>query len=148
MAVNHLQSASQLVILQSTWLVILQTNWSVILSWSLKITQRVPNPMQSFINIHTECKRALPEQMMTYKHSILLHKLYNTQLPETEWIALNFQQLLTSRQTTFSVIRNNDRKIGNNILTNHFHILNNKVLLSDLNDSISTFKVKHKKLLL
>ena len=42
---------------------------------ALKITQRAPNPMQSFINIHTECKRALPEQMMIYKHSIMLHKL-------------------------------------------------------------------------
>ena len=115
---------------------------------ALKITQRTPNPMQSFIDIHTECKRALPEQMMIYKHSLLLHKLYNTQLPESEWIALNFQQIITSRQTNFSIIKNNNRKIGNNIITNRLYILNNRVLLSDLNDSISTFKVKQKKNLL
>ena len=103
--------------------------------------------MQSFVNIHLECKLALPEQMIIYKHSILLHKLYNTELPEVEWTALNFQQLLTSRQTKFLVVKNNNRKVGNNILTNRLHILNNKIILADLNDSIATFKVKQKKLI-
>ena len=102
--------------------------------------------MQSFVNIHIEYKRTLPEQMIVYKHSILLHKLYSTQLPENEWIALNFQQLLTSRQTKFSIIKSNNRKIGNNILANPLHILNKKVLLSDQSESVSSFKVKQKKL--
>ena len=101
--------------------------------------------MQSFVNIHLECKRVLPEQMMFYKHSILLHKLYNYQFPQVEWIALNFQQLSTSRQTKFLIIINNKRKVGNNIIANHLHILNNKVLLTDLNDPISSLKVKQKK---
>ena len=61
-----------------------------------------------------------------------------TQLPEIEWISLNFQQLLTLGQTKFSIIKSNNRKIGNNILTNRLHILNNKVLLSDLNDSVTS----------
>ena len=74
--------------------------------------------MQSFFNIHLECKCVLPEQMIVYKHSILLHKLYNTQLPEVEWTALNFQQLLTPRQANFLIIINNNRKVGNNILAN------------------------------
>ena len=115
---------------------------------ALKLTQKIPNRMQSFINIHIECKRALPEQMILYKHSILLHKLYNNKLPEVEWTALNFQQSLTTRQTKFVVIKNQNRKVGNNILTNRLHILNNKILLNDLNDSIDTFKVKHKKIFL
>ena len=104
--------------------------------------------MQSFVNIHTECNRALPEQMILYKHAILLHKTYNQKIPEIEWIALNFQQLLTSRQTKFSTIKTNICKVGNNILANRFHALNNKITLEDLNESISAFKVNYKKILL
>ena len=113
---------------------------------ALKLTQVVPDRMQSFISIHIECKRALPDQMMMYKHSIMLHKLYNTQLPETEWIALNFQQILTTRQTKFMIVKTNMKKIGNNILTNRLHILNNKINLTDLTGSLASFKVKQKSL--
>ena len=43
------------------------------LATALKLTQHIPNRMQSFIDIHIECKRALPEQMILNKHAILLH---------------------------------------------------------------------------
>ena len=89
--------------------------------------------MQSLVNIHIECKHVLPEQMIIYNHAAMLHKLYNTELPEVEWIALNFQQLLTLRQTKFSVVKNNNRKICNNIKTKRFHVSKNKIILSDLN---------------
>ena len=115
---------------------------------ALKLTQTFPNRMQSFINIHTECNRALPEQMILYKHAILLHKTYNQKIPEIEWIALNFQQLLTSRQTKFSTIKTNNCRVGNNILANRFHALNNKIKLEDLNESVSAFKVNYKKIFL
>ena len=68
--------------------------------------------MQSFVNLHIECKRALPDQMILYKHAILLQKMYNNQLPETEWIALNFQQILTFRQTTFSIVKTNKKELA------------------------------------
>ena len=112
---------------------------------ALKITQKSQNRMQSFVSIHLECNRALPEQMIVYKHALLLHKLYNKNSPETEWIALNFQQLLTSRQLNFSITKTNRTKVGNNILANRLHILNNKIALSDLNESISTFKINQKR---
>ena len=79
--------------------------------------------------------------------NILLNKLYNTQSPETEWIALNFQQILTTRQTKFLVIKTNNKRIGNNIVINRLHVLNNKINLSDLNESLSSFKVKQKSVL-
>ena len=82
-----------------------------------------------------------------YKHAILLHKLYNNELPEAEWISLNFQQILTTRQTKFTVVKTNLRKVGNNILTNRLYILNNKINLTDLNDSLSSFKVKQKSIM-
>ena len=79
-----------------------------------------------------------------YKHALMLHKLYNTQLPETEWIALNFQQILTTRQTKILIIKTNNKKVGNNILANCLHLLNNKINLSDLSESLASFKVKQK----
>ena len=59
---------------------------------ALKLSQYNPDYMQLFIDIHTSCKRALSKQMVLYKHAILLHKLYNEKLPESDWFALNFQQ--------------------------------------------------------
>ena len=45
-----------------------------------------------------------------HKHAILLHKLYNNELPEVDWISLNFQKILTTRQTKFSVIKTKTKK--------------------------------------
>ena len=56
------------------------------LAATLKLTQNIPIRMQSFVNIHIESKPALPEQMIIYKHAFLFHKLYNTEIPEIEWI--------------------------------------------------------------
>ena len=103
---------------------------------ALKLSQSVQNRMHSFANKHIECKRALQEQMIIYKHAILLLKLYNNESPEIEWIALNYQQILTTRQTKFSVIKATKKRIGNNILTNRMHVLNNKINLLNLNKSL------------
>ena len=42
---------------------------------------------------------------MEYKHSILLQKFINIQNPSMEWIELNFNQTLTSRETFFNLIK-------------------------------------------
>ena len=49
-------------------------------------------------------------KIYVYKHEILLHELYNLELPEIEWITLNFQQLLTAHQTNYNVIKTNQEK--------------------------------------
>jgi hypothetical protein len=51
--------------------------------------------------IHQIKNRATPDQMLIYNHSILLHKLYNGNLPSLELLTLNFNQTLTSRQTVY-----------------------------------------------
>ena len=115
---------------------------------ALKVSQKHPDRMESFVDVHKHCKRALPEQMIEYKHAILLHKLYNEHQPVTDWIELNTYQISTSRQTHFKISRTNVFKIGNNKLTSRLSILNEKILLQDLNLSLDAFKVKYKKLLL
>ena len=111
---------------------------------ALKMTQRTHNPFESFIEVHKSCKRATPNQIITYKHAILLHTLYNKRLPQADWLDLNFNQIITSRQTSFKVIKTNNYLIGNNLIPNRLAIINGKVNLNDLNLSFDSFKVKYK----
>ena len=115
---------------------------------ALKLAQRYPDRMESFINIHTNLNRATPEKFLLFKHAILLHKLFNTRTPSIEWVDLTFKQTYSQRQTKFYLIKSNNYKIGNNILTNRMAILNNKINLEDLNLSLNGFKVKYKEILL
>ena len=85
--------------------------------------------------------------MMMYKH-VMLHKIYNEKCPEMDWLALNFQQTTTQRQTKLYVLRNNNFKIGNSLKTNRLHVLNNKIELNGPNKSLSAFKVHYKSKLL
>ena len=41
--------------------------------------------------IHTIAQRALPDQMLNYKHAISMYNLFNNCQPETEFIQMNFQ---------------------------------------------------------
>ena len=115
---------------------------------ALKLTQRRPDQMESFLNIHHTAKRATPEKLLLYKHAILLYKLYNNQTPNLEWVDLHFKQTFNPRHTHFNVVKDINYKIGNNILTSRLTILNRKIILSDLNLSLQSFKVKYKEILL
>ena len=77
--------------------------------------------------------------------AIQLHKLYNAGNPSLDWISLNFDQILTSRQTVFLISKTNKTKVGLNILPNRFSILNGLIPLTWLNASMDTFKVHCKK---
>ena len=115
---------------------------------ALKISQRNPDPMESYINVHINCKRALPNQMMEFKHSVLLHKIFNTQQPVMDWVELTFNQAITTRETFFNSLKSNKTKIGDNLLSNRFATFNKKIKLTDLNMSLASFKTKYKQLLL
>ena len=41
--------------------------------------------------IHAIANRALPDQILNYKHAIIMYKLFNHCQPETEFIQMNFQ---------------------------------------------------------
>ena len=72
----------------------------------------------SFTDIHNMFKRATPEKFLLYKLALSLFKLYNSPCYSLEWAALNFNQILTSRQTKLLAIRANKKKIGVNALGN------------------------------
>jgi hypothetical protein len=81
---------------------------------------------------------------MIYKHSLLLHKLYNDRHPLTEWTNLNFQHQFSMRQGQFTVAKTNKYKIGENILVNRLSVVNNLIPLDWLNLSYATYKLKCK----
>ena len=115
---------------------------------ALKLSQNRPDVYESFINIHKSCNRAQPEQLITYKHALLLHKLYNNQQPQADWIDINVYQIFNPRRKHFKIMKNNTYLIGNNLLATRLSVLNDKVSLEDLNLSLDSFKVKYKKTLL
>ena len=82
------------------------------------------------------------------KLALCLHKLYNVQFNSREFCLLNENQILTSRQTHFVSIKSNNLRVGINRLSNRLYVLNKAIPLNWLNDSLSTYKIKCKKLLL
>ena len=115
---------------------------------ALKISMHYLDPMISFANIHVMNQRATPESMLLYRLSIQLFKLYNINTHSLEWVSLNWNQILTSRQSKFEILKTNVKKVGLNILVNRLSGLNSKIPLDWLNGSLDSFKVKAEKLLL
>jgi hypothetical protein len=113
-------------------------------SRALSLCNNNNSVVYSYLELHRVIKRATPNQMLVYKHAILLFKIYNSIQTTPEWIMLNFQQILTSRQLNFMISRNNNFKIGNNKLCNRLALLNNKIPLSWLALTLESFKIKCK----
>ena len=65
---------------------------------AIKICMYYPDPMISYVNIHSMSNRARPEAIMKYKWSLQLFKLYNTTERSLEWTSLNIRPQ-TDRQT-------------------------------------------------
>ena len=103
-----------------------------------------PNPMTSFLDLHKNNKRANPDQLMKYKHSLLLYKLYNSKDYNEDWVALNYQHQFMNRRNLFSVTKTNNLRVGLNIWTNRLSLINGLIPLDWLNMSEFTYKVKCK----
>ena len=72
------------------------------------------------------------------------YKLYNTREHSLEWLHLNQNQILTSRQTFFQILKSNSLRIGLNALANRLASINGKIELSWLNLTYESFKIKCK----
>ena len=98
--------------------------------------------------IHQMTKRALPDQMVKYKHALMMYKLFRQCMPENEFIHLNFQANLNQRQQYHTFIKTQNYNVGNNILLNRMYSLNNTIPKSMTDDSYLTFKLKCKEMFL
>ena len=115
---------------------------------AIKTCMYYPDRMISFEKIHKMNNRAMPDSLMTYKTALQLLKLYNATDSSINWICWNLDQILTSRQAAFRILKTNKTKVGLNTLSNRFALLNGQIPLQWLFASFETFKVRCKKLFL
>ena len=94
--------------------------------------------------MHYENQRATPAQFTTYLHALLLHNVYNDETMSKNWQDLFFNQHFNQRDLTIKFFKNSTYKIGNNLQSNRFTVLNGKIELSWLNESYNCFKLKCK----
>ncbi len=107
---------------------------------ALKLCNSIYDPNISYVDLHKLHKRALPSNFCTYRHCLLLYKLFNNKIPKRDWLDFNFQLINTRRQTPFEVLNCSVYKVGNNILSNCLSCLNRKLLLDILNLPFAAFK--------
>ena len=98
----------------------------------------------SFIQIHTLNNRATPNQLMLYKHALLLYKIWNDKIYSDDWLSLNFQQNFNVRSSTVKLIDTSNLKIGKNIAVNRLMVINGLIEYDWLNLSINAYKIKCK----
>ena len=98
--------------------------------------------------IHTHANRALPDQMLNYKHTITMFKLFNHCQPETEFVQMNFQLNQNLRLNHANFFTRQNYESGKNILLNRLAHLNGKIEKSWLEKSLDSFKVRCKQLFL
>ena len=110
----------------------------------LKLITTNYNYLMSYNSLHYLNQRATPNQITLYKHALQLHKTYNCSKYSNDWVHLHFNQQFNNRNTMVKFTNTSNYKIGNNLLSNRFTMLNGKIELSMLNDSFESFKVKCK----
>ena len=98
--------------------------------------------------IHFNAKRALPDQMINYKQAITMYKLFQTCLPQQEFLNLNFQLNQNPRIQTMNFFNRQNYDAGENILLNRLSHLNNKINITWLEQSLNSSKIKCKILFL
>ena len=102
----------------------------------------------SFLTLHKLLKRTTPHQFMLYKHTLLLHKIYNDNTRSPEWLDLFMNQTFNNRLLHANFVDMSNFKIGKNIQSNRFHPLNNKISYNSLNLNYIAFKIHCKKLMI
>ncbi len=112
---------------------------------ALRVALKYPDKNISYTQLHTMAGRATPEMFRNYKLALLLYKTITEELPEEDWLALNFNQIFTSRQNKFRINKTNRLLVGMNTLHNRFHELNGQIPLDWFNKSELSFKVLCKK---
>ena len=89
---------------------------------ALKIIRNITDIRVSQASLHKLEKRATPEQMMKYRLALQLHRLYNQEIENEDWIDLNFQQNFNSRNDKVKIIDNTRLKIKKKLHCEQTHL--------------------------
>jgi hypothetical protein len=66
---------------------------------------------------------------------------FNNEIPETDWLSLKFDQIITSSQGVFLTSKTDNYNVGQNMSSNKSHTLNGTIKNDWLNIPISSFKI-------
>jgi hypothetical protein len=72
----------------------------------LRVALHYPDPMIGYYQLHVISKRATPAKFSSYKLALLLHKTIHEEIPECDWLFLNFEQIFTCGQIALSNKKN------------------------------------------
>ena len=111
---------------------------------ALKLCTPTYDQYMSFQNLHEINKRATPIQIMKYKLSIILYKTYNDESQSFDWLSLFFNQNFNARTEFVNFFDCSSFKIGKNLLSNRFIILNGSIKYDWLNLPFNSYKIKCK----
>ena len=106
-------------------------------------SNQISSPFEiSFENVHKQCKKSTPTQIVMYQISLKLHKLLNSDESNLsfEHLTVLDQMVCTGRQLNFQINRTNCTKIGMNTTANKLYHLSNLIRLDQLNLSFVHFK--------
>ena len=115
---------------------------------ALRIISNEMTIYHTHTEIHKMAKRALPDQMIQYKHALMMYKLFIHCTPDNEFVHLNFQANLNQRLQHHKFLKMQNYSVGNNILLNRMCSLNNTILKSMTDVSYLSYKLKCKELFL
>ena len=96
---------------------------------ALKLCLKMNTNEISFVKLHEMCHRATPDNFLLYRHALTLYKLLNSDEQTIEWVAINCNQVFTSRQIFFTSFATNLKRVGYNALANRLNILNGRIPL-------------------
>ena len=111
---------------------------------ALRICTPNYNNLMSYDQIHAINNRATPNQMMIYKHALLLYKIWNEPIFSKEWLSLNFQQNFSARGTQVKIYKTNNLKIGKNLAVNRLKLINGLIEYQWLNLKFESYKIQCK----
>ena len=74
--------------------------------------------------------------------------MINSAIPNLDWLDLNFQQTFNTRHSQFNFFSTNNYRVGCNNICNRLKVLNGKINLDSVNQSLESFKVMCKGMLL
>ena len=107
----------------------------------LKICYRMYDRSISFERLHNLMNRSTPNTIMKLTHALILHKIYNTEIPNHNWLDLFFNQNFNNRNQNANFIDTSRFKQGKNLLINRFTCINNLIPYNVLNLKYGAFKI-------
>jgi hypothetical protein len=102
----------------------------------------------SFKDLHKKYNRATPTQFQKYTTAISLYDLIKKEIPEDDWINLQFNIQNDRRNTKLSFQANNRFKCGLNCLSNRFKSITNEIDKQWIDMTRDVYKTKCKRRLI